>query len=61
MNEDHTILNPIKIFKRLKKFGFKLKKIRKFGELEDLSRFYKLSKKRNKLFERQFCLVMEKI
>lgn len=60
MNEDHTLLDPLKIFRRLKKFGFKLKKIVKFGELEDLSKFYKLSENRNKLFKRQFCLVMEK-
>jgi ubiquinone/menaquinone biosynthesis C-methylase UbiE len=61
MNEDHTLLNPMKIFKQLKKYGFKLIEIKKFGDLNDLSAFYKLSKKKNKLFNRQFCLIMQKV
>ena len=60
MNEDHTLLDPNKIFLSLKKFGLKLVKIRKFGELNELSKFYKLSKSKKKLFKRQFCLIMEK-
>ena len=60
MNEDHTLLDPNKIFLSLQKFGLKLIKIRKFGELNELSKFYKLSKSKKKLFKRQFCLVMEK-
>lgn len=61
MNEDHTILDPQKIYKRLKKYGLELIKIDKFGNLEHLSKFYKLSKKRSNLFKRQFCLIMKKI
>jgi len=61
MNEDHTLLNPIKIFKRLRRHGFRLVKIKNFGDLSDLSTFYKLSKKRKKLFNRQFCLIIEKL
>lgn len=60
MNEDHTLLDPIKIYKKLKKFGFKLIKVKKFGKLDDLSKFYKLSTNTG-LFKRQFCLIMEKI
>lgn len=60
MNEDHTLLDPKKIFFKLKKYGFKKIAIKKFGKLGDLSKFYKLSEKKQTLFDRQFCLVMEK-
>ena len=60
MNEDHTLLDPDKIFSKLKKYGFKKVVIKKFGKLDDLSKFYKLSEKKQTLFDRQFCLVMEK-
>jgi ubiquinone/menaquinone biosynthesis C-methylase UbiE len=60
MNEDHTLLDPSKIFSKLKKYGFKKVAIKKFGKLDDLSKFYKLSEKKQTLFDRQFCLVMEK-
>ena len=60
MNEDHTILDPLKIFKKIKRFNLKLIKIEKFGDLKELVKHYGISNKKTNLFKRQFCLVMEK-
>ena len=60
MNEDHTLLEPNKICSKLTKYGLKKVVIKKFGKLNELSKFYKLSERNEALFNRQFCLVMQK-